>query len=233
MSAPLSPHHPEPPIVFSLSSPRAPFAALVLAFALVFFGDAPAGAASGPTPERTVDMAAVLKPGPLPELSIGDANGVPVVEYGSLTCPHCAAFAREVLPKFKTEFVDAGKVRFIFREFSRNPLDVAAFVLARCVGDDKALATIDLLFSEQDKWAFTESPLEPLLAAIRPTGLGHEKAMECLKDQAKADAMQKILKTAEDVVKVQGTPTFVIDGKVYGGELTLAELETILKPLVK
>ena len=124
-------------------------------------------------------------------------------------------------------------MHFIFREFSRNPLDVAAFVLARCVGDDKALATIELLFAEQDKWAFVDNPLEPLIAALRPTGLSHEKAMACLKDQSKADAMHKIVKTAVADVKVQGTPTFVIDGKVYGGELTMADFDAILKPLVK
>ena len=192
-----------------------------------------AAAAAPPAPERTVDMATVLKPGPLPELSLGNADGVPIVEYGSLTCPHCAAFSREVMPKLKSQYIDTGKVHFIFREFSRNPLDVAAFVLARCVGDDKALATIDLLFAQQDKWAFVDSPLEPLLAAVRPTGLSHDKATACLQDQSKADAMQKIVKTAEDVVKVQGTPTFVIDGKVYGGELSMADLDAILKPLVK
>jgi protein-disulfide isomerase len=192
-----------------------------------------AAAAAAPAPERSVDMAKALQPGPLPELSLGNPAGVPIVEYGSLTCPHCAAFAREVMPKLKAQYIDAGKVHFIFREFSRNPLDVAAFVLARCVGDDKALATIDLLFAEQDKWAFVDSPLEPLLAAVRPTGLSREKAMACLKDQSKADAMQKIVKNAEDVVKVQGTPTFVIDGKVYGGELSMADFDAILKPLVK
>ena len=90
-------------------------------------------------------MAKVLKPGPLPELAMGDASGVPVIEYGSLTCPHCAAFSREVFPELKKDYIDTGKVRFIFREFARNALDVAAFVLARCVGDDKAFAAIELL----------------------------------------------------------------------------------------
>src|ERR1700722_9630677 len=120
-------------------------AAFVLGVAL-----AGAAYAEAPKPERTVDMATVLKPGPLPELTEGDGKGVTIVEYGSLTCPHCAAFAQKVLPKLKAAYIDTGKVRFIFREFSRNPLDVAGFVLARCVGDDKALATIDLLFVSQD-----------------------------------------------------------------------------------
>lgn len=178
-------------------------------------------------------MATVLKPGTLPELSIGDAAGLPMIEYGSLTCPHCAAFSREVLPELKKDYIDTGKVRYIFREFSRNPLDVAAFVLARCVGDDKALAAIELLFSEQDKWAFVDKPLEPLIAAMRPTGLSHDQAMACLKDQAKADAIVGIGKRASDEIKMNGTPTFVIDGKVYGGELTMDQLRAILDPLVK
>ena len=190
-------------------------------------------ATTAPEPDRTVDMAAVLKPGTLPELSVGDASGVPVIEYGSLTCPHCAAFSREVLPELKKDYIDTGKVKFIFREFSRNPLDVAAFVLARCVGDDKAFAAIELLFSQQDKWAFVDKPLEPLIAAMRPAGLTHDQAMACLKDQSKVDAVAAVGKRATDEIKMNGTPTFVIDGKVYGGELSLDQLKAILDPLIK
>jgi len=190
-------------------------------------------ALAAPKPEGTVDMAEVLKAGPLPELSLGDSKGVAVVEYGSVTCPHCAAWEKEVLPQLKSAYIDTGKVHYIFREFSRNPLDVGAFALARCVGDDKALATIDLLFATQDKWAFTDKPLEPLITALRPTGLTHDKAIECLKDTKLTGAIQTIGKTGAEVVKIQGTPTFVIDGKVYGGELTQSDLDDILKPLVK
>jgi protein-disulfide isomerase len=206
---------------------RAVLIALALGLGLTSVGFA------APTPEGSADMAAVLKPGPLPELSSGPETGVPVVEYGSVTCPHCAAFDKTVLPKFKAAYVDSGKVRYIFREFSRNPLDVAAFTLARCVGDDKAMATIELLFATQDKWAFTENPLEPLLAALRPTGLSHDKAMACLKDNAEIAKVRSVTETAEKLVKVQGTPTFVIDGKVYGGELLMDDFNQILKPLIK
>jgi protein-disulfide isomerase len=210
---------------------RLAFAAVLSAAALTAQGALAATAA--PEPDRTVDMATVLKPGTLPELSIGDAAGLPMIEYGSLTCPHCAAFSREVLPELKKDYIDTGKVKYIFREFSRNPLDVAAFVLARCVGDDKALAAIELLFSEQDKWAFVDKPLEPLIAAMRPTGLSHDQAMACLKDQSKVDAVAAIGKRANDEIKLTGTPTFVIDGKVYGGELSMDQLRAIIDPLVK
>ena len=210
---------------------RLAFAAVVSVAALAANAALAAGAA--PEPDRTIDMATVLKPGTLPELTMGDLSGVPVVEYGSLTCPHCAVFSREIFPELKKDYIDTGKVRFIFREFSRNSLDVAAFLLARCVGDDKAFAAVELLFSQQDKWAFVDKPLEPLIAAMRPAGLTHDQAMACLKDQAKADAMLAVEKRATDEIKMTGTPTFVIDGKVYGGELSIDQLKAILDPIIK
>jgi protein-disulfide isomerase len=207
------------------------FAAVFSAAAFAAHGALAAGAA--PEPDRTVDVATVLKPGALPELTVGDASGIPIVEYGSLTCPHCATFSREIFPELKKDYIDTGKVKFIFREFARNPLDVAAFVLARCIGDDKAFAAIELLFSQQDKWAFVDKPLEPLIAAMRPAGLSHDQAMTCLKDQSKADATVAVGKRATEEIKMNGTPTFVIDGKVYGGELTIDQLKAILDPIIK
>ena len=192
-----------------------------------------AHAQTAPKSNSTVDMAKALEPGPLPELSIGDPAGVPVIEYGSATCPHCAHFDRDIWPQFKKAYVDTGKVRFIFREYSRNNLDVGAFMLARCVGDDKAFAAIELLFASQDAWAFGSNPLEGLMTALRPTGVSRDKATACLNDQAKADALAQIVKTADDKFKVAGTPTFIIDGKVYGGALSFDELSAILKPIVK
>ena len=210
---------------------RLAFAAVFSVAALAANGAFAAGAA--PEPDRTVDMATLLKPGSLPELAMGDPSGIPVIEYGSLTCPHCATFSREVFPELKKDYIDTGKVRFIFREFSRNSLDVAAFLLARCIGDDKAFAAIELLFNEQDKWAFVDKPLEPLIAAMRPAGLTHDQAMACLKNQDKANAIVGIAKRATDEIKMTGTPTFVIDGKVFGGELSMDQLKAILDPLIK
>jgi len=200
-----------------------------LALTPAFIG---AARAEAPKPESAVDMAKVLAAGPLTELSIGEAAGVPVVEYGSLTCPHCAHFSKDVWPAFKAAFVDTGKVRYIFREYSRNNLDVGAFMLARCMGDDKTFPTIELLFAQQDKWA-NDKPLDGLADALRPTGMTRDKLESCLKDQKMADALTQIVKTADETVKVAGTPTFVIDGKVYGGALSLEDLTAILKPILK
>jgi protein-disulfide isomerase len=187
-----------------------------------------------PKAETTADMAALLKPGTLPELVYGDANApVAFIEYGSLTCPHCAAFDRDVLPKLKATYFDTGKVKMIFREFVRNPLDGAAFAVTRCIGDDKSLAAIDLLFKTQDKWAFEESQPEPLLAAMRPTGLTHDKGMACLQDQKLLDGLTAERDRATKAFNFTGTPTFIINGNVYSGELSFDQFQALLNPLIK
>ena len=209
------------------------FAGVLLVCAAALAAPQTFAATAPPQPESTVDMATVLKPGPLPELAVGDASGVPVIEYGSLTCPHCAAFTKETFPQLKSAYIDTGKVRFVFREFARNTLDVAGFLLARCLGDDKAYAADELLFAAQDKWAFVDKPLEPLIEAMRAAGMTREKANECLKNQKLADAIVAMTKQANEQIHLTGTPTFVIDGKVYGGDLTFDQLKAILDPLVK
>src|SRR5664279_729531 len=181
-----------PPSEFAMIASVLSTVARLAAVAALALALSPALAAP-PAPEGTAEMVKVLQPGPLKELELGDPNGVPVVEYGSVTCTHCATFDTQVFPAFKTQYIDTGKVHFIFREFSRNPLDVAAFVLARCEGDDKTLPTIHLLFAQQDKWAFADNPLDALLGALRPTGMSREQAMACLKDQSKAAVFTKIL----------------------------------------
>jgi protein-disulfide isomerase len=110
---------------------------------------------------------------------------------------------------------------------------VAAFVVTRCVGNDKAFAAIELLFNQQDKSAFVDKPLEPLIAAMRPTGLTHDQAMACLKDQSKADAIVAIAKRATDEIKLTGTPTFVIAGKSMAASSAWTMLRAILDPLDK
>jgi protein-disulfide isomerase len=188
-------------------------------------------AASAPRPEGAVDMAKVLQTGPLPELAMGDDNGVPVVEYGSLTCTHCAAFNKETFPQLKKKYIDTGKVRFIFREFARNARDLDGFVLARCLGDQKAFGADELLFAEQDMWAFADEPIKPLIAVMRLTGLTEEKARDCLNNPKVAEAIEATTKTANRETHLTGVPTFVIAGKVYGGELTFDQLKEILDSL--
>src|SRR6185503_2006793 len=96
-----------------------------------------------------------MRPGPLPDLVLGKADApVTIIEYASMTCPHCANFHKTTYPALKTKYIDTGKVRFIFREFPLDELAVAAAMLARCADqNERSMALIDVLFASQDKWA--------------------------------------------------------------------------------
>ena len=105
-----------------------------------FFGPQPTTAAPQPAPGAEVSSADLLTPGPLGDKVLGPANApVTIIEYASMTCPHCAHFHETTYPELKKKYIDTGKVRFIFREFPLDPLAAAGFMLARCAGKDKYL----------------------------------------------------------------------------------------------
>ena len=109
--------------------------------------------------------------GALPDVVEGQANApVTVVEYASMTCSHCAAFATKVYPTLKSKYIDTGKAKLILREFPLDPLATAGFMLARCSGD-KREAMIELLFAQQKNWAFVDKPLDGLLNVVKQTGM--------------------------------------------------------------
>src|SRR5450830_1300041 len=115
----------------------------------------------------TVAAAELMKPDALPEMVMGDDKApVTVIEYASMTCPHCAHFQETTFPELKKRYIDTGKVRYIFREFPLDSLAAAVFMLARCAGEtDKTryFAMIDTMFRQQRNWAI-EKPLAPLFA---------------------------------------------------------------------
>ena len=122
----------------------------------------------------TVPAGELMKPDALPEMMMGDDKApVTVIEYASMTCPHCAHFQETTFPELKKRYIDTGKVRYIFREFPLDNLAAAAFMLARCAGKDdkdKYFALIDTMFQQQRQWA-VEKPLPPLLAIAKQAGL--------------------------------------------------------------
>ena len=214
---------------------RLAVAAVLSAAALAAHGALAAGAATAPEPDRTIDMATVLKPGPLPELAMGDASGVPVVEYGSLTCPHCAAFSRETFPQLKKEYIDTGKVKFIFREF---PLDIkaaAGSMLARCVGKDdpnKYFAVVDILFKTQESWIPNDT-VAALRRIGRQAGFSDQATDACLANQATLDGIKATQEHAADKLKVNSTPTFFVNGTLLKGGAEIAEFRKVIDPLLK
>ena len=136
----------------------------------------------------------LMKPGPLPDLVLGNADApITVVEYASMTCGHCAHFHTTVFPALKEKYVDTGKVRFIMREFPLDNLAAAASMLARCAGDGKPFPLISVLFAKQDDWAFVKGDPRPeLLKFAKQAGFTQESFEKCLTDQKLLDDITAI-----------------------------------------
>jgi protein-disulfide isomerase len=171
----------------------------------------------------------------LPDMALGPAKApVTIVEYASISCPHCAAFEENVFPMLRTKYIDAGKVRFVFREF---PLDIkaaAASVLARCIanGDaEKYFGAVQQLFKAQDR--LMTQTTETLEEIGKQSGMDAQAVDACVKDQALLDKLSADKKFAYETLKVAVTPTFFINGEMVKGAMSFEELDATLKPLLK
>lgn len=185
-------------------------------------------AAATQPPAQTPDSAAQAKP--LPEMAIGHADApVTIVEYSSLSCPHCAAFHKDVLPALKSEYIDTGKVRYVVREFPLNDAALAGAVIARCLDQSRYFAFVDLLFSKQEDWAFKDDAFAPLKKFAKQAGLPDDQFDKCLDNE---DLQKKILAVREQGSKegVSGTPSFFVNGKLIKGPATLKTLAEASKP---
>lgn len=170
----------------------------------------------------------LMAPNALPDIVEGSADApVTIVEYASMTCSHCAAFHHDVYPELKKNYIDTGKAKFILREFPLDPLATAAFMLARELGD-KRDAAVDLLFSQQKNWAFSDKPLDGLANVLKQAGLGQEKFEAILKDQTLYENVNKVRDRAAEKLGVNSTPTFFVNGDKYTGEMSIADLDKII-----
>ena len=212
---------------------RAFTTALSLTGLAALAGFSPLRLISGAFAQTATDVA---KPQSLPDMALGPADAkVTITEYASMTCPHCAAFNEQVFPKIKAEYIDTGKVRYVFREF---PLDIkaaAGSMLSRCIanGDpNKYFAVTDLLFKTQSDWVM-KNTTEALTRIGKQAGLSQQQVDDCLKDQALLDKIAADQKYASDVLKVDSTPTFFINGDRIKGETSFEEFQKKIDPLLK
>jgi protein-disulfide isomerase len=171
----------------------------------------------------------LMVPGPLGEMTLGDPKAPNVViEYMSMTCPHCQRFHSDVYPEFKKKYVDTGKVYFILREFPLDPLAAAAIVVARCAPKERFFPLVDLMFDHQSEWAFVPNPAEALLTLLKQAGFTQETFQACLTNQPILDGVNWVRDRAAKQFAVGSTPTFFINGTKVPGEQSLAELDKLL-----
>ena len=191
------------------------------------FAEKKAAAAEGPVEE-------LMKPGDIPDITLGAADAkVTVVEYASLTCPHCAHFENTVLPEFKTKYIDSGKVRYIFRGFALNPLDPAAQMIVQCLDEGKRQSMVEAFYEKQTDWAFVEgNPVPKLFDMAKQAGFTQEAFDKCLKDQPLLDKINAIRTRADTVFGINATPTFFINGKRLTETPTLAAFDKVIEPML-
>jgi protein-disulfide isomerase len=151
------------------------------------------------------------------EMSMGNPDAeVTVIEYASLTCPHCAAFHKEVFPQLKATFIDTGKIHFIFREIYFDRAALWGAMLARCAGEDRYFGVVDVLFEQQAGWSRRpDAPaiMSDLYAFGRQAGLTREAMDACMSDQAWAQSLVETYQKNAQADGISATPTFIINGE--------------------
>lgn len=166
------------------------------------------------------------KAGPLGEKVLGSPDApVTIIEYASLTCGHCANFHNTTYKEIKKEYIDTGKVRYIFREFPFDPTAAGGFMLARCAPEDKYFSVMDLMFKTQRDWAFTQNPYEALLKLGKQIGLSESEVNACLTNQKILDGVSEVRDHGAKALKVDSTPTFFINGEKVSGAMPFAEFK--------
>jgi protein-disulfide isomerase len=188
----------------------------------------PASAASVDTSKPIDSPLAKAQPD---DIVVGDANApITMIEYSSLSCPHCARFAKDVMPKIKTDFVDTGKVKFIPRDFPLNKPAVQAALFAHCQSPMLFYGISESLFKTQDQW-LTDNATEALAQIAASGGMDRAKFDACLADKTMEGKIVATEKAGQDAFAINATPTFVINGIKLEGEQTYDDLKALFAKL--
>lgn len=189
----------------------------------------PAAKVDLPQSEGSVDVKTLMEPGALPEMALGDVNApVTIVEYMSMTCPHCANFHNKTFDAIKAKYIDTGKVRFIVREFPFDPRAAAAFMLARCAPEGQYFPMVSMLFKQQQQWAAAENGRDALLQMSKLAGFTQESFEACLTNQKLLDDVNAVMQRGAKEFGVKSTPTFFVNGEHYSGDLSVDVMSALI-----
>ncbi|TCM55747.1 protein-disulfide isomerase [Rhizobium sp. PP-F2F-G48] len=194
---------------------------------------APTAAPELPQADGEVEVSKLMEPGALPEMAIGKADApVTIVEYMSMTCPHCANFHNQTFDTIKTKYVETGKVRFVLREFPFDPRAAAAFMLARCAPEGQYFPMVSMLFKQQEQWAAAQNGRDALLQMSKLAGFSQESFEACLTNQKLLDDVNAVMQKGMKEYQVASTPTFFINGKRYSGDMSVDTMSALIDPLL-
>jgi protein-disulfide isomerase len=156
---------------------------------------------------------------------------ITIIEYGSLTCPHCADFAAEVLPKLQEKWIDPGKAKLVFRPFPRDDADLHAASIAACAPSDRFYPFIDALFAAQQQWVLATDLKAALARLALLGGMNKTKFDECFDNKNLQDKLLASRLAASQQLSVNSTPTFFINGKRFEGSPTVDAFDAALSKL--
>jgi len=175
-----------------------------------------------------------ISPGAMSEKVLGDDDAeITIIEYASLTCPHCAQFHAEILPKIKTEYIEPGKAKLVYRDFPLDEVALKASLLARCAPDDKFFTFIDALFTQQFAWSRSNDPVEALTNLGMVGGLSKESVEACLSNEELTDYVLQVRLDGQNEYDVNSTPTVIINGKKLAHVSSFDEVKAAIDPLVQ
>ena len=156
---------------------------------------------------------------------------ITIVEYASMTCPHCAHFSDEVLPEIKKKWIDTGKVKWVLRDFPLDDEAVHASMIARCAPHDRFYAFIDALFADQANWAAAPDYQAALARLAELGGMSKDQVDACLKDETLRNQVLNSRLVAANQLGVNATPTFFVNGTKFTGAPTAEEFNKLLSGL--
>ncbi len=178
-----------------------------------------------------VDVARLNEPPTLGDMALGPADAkVTIIEYASLSCPHCAVFYKTTFQELKKTYIDTGKVRFIMRDFPHNNAGAVASMIARCAPKDKFFPLVHAFMTTQDSWLLR--PLDGLFKTASFVGMTRGPVEACIKDQKIAEGIAEIREKAKSEFGVRGVPTFFINGRRLAGMVDMAKFKSVIDPLL-
>ena len=187
--------------------------------------DASGNAAAVPKPLGRVDDLGVGKG----DYTLGNPNaGVVLVEYASLTCPHCAAFHEKMMPVIKKEYIDTGKIHYVYRDFPLDRLALAGAVIARCAGRDRFFGFIEALYGSQDQWARASDPMKALRTLALVGGMSAGEFETCIREQKEVEPILEARLTAARKFGVSSTPTLFVNGNRYNAGESVDTMRALL-----
>lgn len=192
------------------------------------FDDGDGTPAAAPVVQDDPDVKALMATGPLDEKTLGKPGAsVTIVEYASLSCMLCRAFHKTTFARFKREYIDTGKVYFVFREFPIGKSPAAAATAARCVPEKDFFRINDKLMTTSGQWDGREPNLDAIYKVVQETGISRSSFDTCMANQKISDGVVQMKQRGREF-GVVGTPTFFINGKRVRGNLSFDEMRKLI-----